>query len=69
MPLYEFRCRKCNHQFETIVFASDTEPVTCPKCKAKKPERLLSIFSSGAGEGDGGSSLSSSCSSSSRGFS
>ena len=42
MPLYEFCCSKCGNQFEQIVFASDKEPIECPRCGATKPERLLS---------------------------
>ena len=69
MPLYEFRCTKCGHEFEQIVFPSDNEPMKCPRCRARKPERLLSIFSSSTTGTRAGGSVSSSCTTPSRGFS
>ncbi len=69
MPLYEFRCPKCGHQFEQIVFSSDKERMKCPECGAPKPERLLSIFSSSTRRMGTRASVSSSCTPSSRGFS
>lgn len=41
MPLYEYACRKCEHQFETLVF--DGEKVECPECHSTGLERLLSV--------------------------
>ncbi|MEE9566567.1 MAG: zinc ribbon domain-containing protein, partial [Desulfobacteria bacterium] len=69
MPLYEFSCPKCGHEFEQIVFASDKKPIECPKCGASKPERLLSVFSSNLGSKTAGSFAPSSCATPSRGFS
>jgi putative FmdB family regulatory protein len=46
MPLYEFYCPKCREAFEKLIFASDNEPVKCPKCGAAGAERILSVFSS-----------------------
>ncbi|MCK4390869.1 MAG: zinc ribbon domain-containing protein [Desulfobacterales bacterium] len=69
MPLYEFRCPKCGHEFEQIVFLSDKGPMKCPKCGAAKAERLLSMFSSVTSAKKTGASFSSSCASSSTGFS
>jgi putative FmdB family regulatory protein len=45
MPLYEYQCESCNHQFEKIVKYSDPPIDTCPKC-GKGPVRKL--FSSPA---------------------
>lgn len=44
MPVYEFRCRKCDRRFEELVGAHvGLEPgdVRCPGCGATDPERLL----------------------------
>ena len=56
-------------EFEQIVFSTDKDPVICPKCGAKKPERLLSVFSSNAATSDKGHASSGACSSPSGGFS
>ena len=42
MPLYEYSCRKCGHQFEALVRSHDTP--ACPACGASELERLLSLF-------------------------
>ena len=44
MPLFDFRCRTCGHQFEALVRAQDPPPGECPACQATDLERLLSIF-------------------------
>jgi putative FmdB family regulatory protein len=48
MPIYEYKCSKCAHEFEVIHGVSDRgEKVTCPKCGASKPQRMMSAFSCG----------------------
>jgi len=42
MPIYEYKCEKCEHSFEKLVFSSDSEQVACPKCGDKQVKRLLS---------------------------
>jgi putative FmdB family regulatory protein len=34
VPLYEYRCTKCNHVFEKIQKFSDPQVSECPKCGA-----------------------------------
>ncbi|MBM4195089.1 MAG: zinc ribbon domain-containing protein [Gemmatimonadetes bacterium] len=41
MPIYEYRCGECAHEFEALV-RGGTEP-TCEKCKSAKLERLFSL--------------------------
>jgi putative FmdB family regulatory protein len=41
VPLYEYLCRACKHEFETLVRSGDTP--ACPSCKGQDLERLLSI--------------------------
>ncbi len=43
MPLYEYVCRACGHEFELLMRAADSAP-TCPSCNASDLERLLSGF-------------------------
>ena len=40
MPLYEYKCIKCRHQFERIESVTASDVKKCPKCGAKA-ERLL----------------------------
>ena len=71
MPIYEFKCNKCEAVFEQLMFAADSdESIVCPVCGKRDARRLLSSFSSGStGSGKGmGSGLSSGCSSAPGGF-
>ena len=42
MPIYTYRCKQCGEKFESFrgIYDSD-EGVACPKCGAKKPQRVL----------------------------
>lgn len=42
MPIYEYACAACGHEFEEWQKMSDAPVRTCPKCKKKKVERLIS---------------------------
>jgi putative FmdB family regulatory protein len=33
MPIYEYRCNNCNHEFETIQKISEPPLQTCPSCE------------------------------------
>jgi putative FmdB family regulatory protein len=41
MPIYEYTCRRCSHQFEKLVRAGRTPP--CASCGAEDVERLFSL--------------------------
>jgi putative FmdB family regulatory protein len=43
MPLFDFRCRSCEHQFEALV-RPPAEPA-CPACASGDLERLVTGFS------------------------
>jgi putative FmdB family regulatory protein len=32
MPIYQFRCARCNHLKEKITFSIGTHPPPCPSC-------------------------------------
>ena len=50
MPIYEYQCRKCGKIFEKIQKMSERgNSLTCPYCGGKKPEKILSSFSSSKG--------------------
>ena len=64
MPIYEYKCSKCNNEFECLVIGS-SEEVACPECSGTEVERLLSACSfkssgsySAPSTGGGGSSCS-----------
>lgn len=42
MPLYEYRCDACGHQFEVIQKFSDEPIGVCPKCGSGPVAKLLS---------------------------
>lgn len=45
MPVYEYACAACSHQFEEWQKMSDPPIRSCPKCRAKKVEKLISLTS------------------------
>jgi putative FmdB family regulatory protein len=42
MPIFEYICRDCHHQFETLVTGSRV-PV-CPSCQGGALDKQLSVF-------------------------
>lgn len=42
MPIYEYQCRTCSHEFELLVL-KDTV-TACPACESRDLEQLLSGF-------------------------
>jgi putative FmdB family regulatory protein len=42
MPLYEYQCRACAHQFELLVRSGTV--LACPACSGADLERCLSLF-------------------------
>ena len=45
MPIYEYRCTQCGENFEVRQgMGEDGSKVTCPKCQAGNPKKLLSTF-------------------------
>ncbi|MCY3621796.1 MAG: zinc ribbon domain-containing protein [Gammaproteobacteria bacterium] len=42
MPIYEYACRSCEHQFETIQKASEPVLTDCPECGEASLKKLLS---------------------------
>lgn len=48
MPIYEYQCKKCENEFEKLVFNS-SDKISCPKCKSVKVTRVMSAFAFSAG--------------------
>ena len=42
MPIFEYVCQKCRHQFEALVYGN--QKAECPKCHATKLDPQLSVF-------------------------
>jgi len=42
MPIFEYICKECQHQFEALIFGA--QKAECPKCQSKKLEPQLSVF-------------------------
>jgi putative FmdB family regulatory protein len=42
MPIFEYVCKECQHQFEALVYGN--AKAACPKCQSKKLEPKLSVF-------------------------
>ncbi|MDO9565207.1 MAG: zinc ribbon domain-containing protein [Candidatus Desulfaltia sp.] len=68
MPIYEFKCLKCQEYFELLVMSQDEElELRCPKCKSEEFERVISTtnysMSSGSGKGQEGGVKTRQCSS------
>ncbi len=43
MPIYEYRCSRCNNEFELLVLKTSPSPA-CPSCESPDIEQLLSGF-------------------------
>jgi putative FmdB family regulatory protein len=42
VPIYEFYCRACNHEFEQIVSFSESAMPSCPSCQSADVGRHMS---------------------------
>jgi putative FmdB family regulatory protein len=54
MPIFEYVCKECQHEFEALVFGK--QKAECPKCQSKKLEPQLSVFAVSAKSGAGSQS-------------
>jgi putative FmdB family regulatory protein len=44
MPLFEYRCRECDANFEKLTRHELADSVACPECGGSHARRLLSMF-------------------------
>ena len=44
MPIFEYPCRACGHQFEFLKLPTTPDAARCPACQGEDLERLLSGF-------------------------
>jgi putative FmdB family regulatory protein len=46
MPIYEYRCKRCNGEFSALIMCSgDESKIRCERCASTELTRLLSRFS------------------------
>jgi len=51
MPIYEFRCLKCNDCFEFLLRNQEEQlELRCPKCKSEEFERVMSVSCHSVGD-------------------
>jgi len=51
MPIFEYKCKKCNKIFEEFILSSNsTNEIKCPECGNKDVVKLFSNFSSNPSE-------------------
>jgi putative FmdB family regulatory protein len=43
MPIYEYACQDCQHEFEELVMRRD-EIILCPACGSNQARKLMSRF-------------------------
>lgn len=42
MPIYEYQCKECHHQFEAMQKISDARLTECPACHQNSLQKLIS---------------------------
>jgi putative FmdB family regulatory protein len=52
MPIYEYACGHCGHEFETLVRSGSTPD--CPQCHSTELAKKLSVFAAGRSEAAAG---------------
>ena len=50
MPLFDFKCRACGHEFEALIRPQDKAPPSCARCGGADLERLLPTFAVSSAE-------------------
>jgi putative FmdB family regulatory protein len=59
MPIFEYVCKDCQHEFEALVFGRDK--AACPKCQSKKLTPQLSVFATSSKGSSGASAPTAAC--------
>ncbi len=55
MPIYEYVCRECGHEFELFVRSvAEAERRLCPHCQSRQIAKRFSTFASRSGGGGSG---------------
>lgn len=41
MPIFDFHCKDCNNDYQTIISYQKKDSVSCPKCKSKEKVQIF----------------------------
>lgn len=58
MPIYEFKCLNCDHDFEELC-SMGSNSVKCPLCASLETKRKVSVFSAKSTGSEGTKSIAS----------
>lgn len=61
MPIFEFRCKRCEKEFEFFLMRKDEE-ILCPFCGGEEVEKLISLFGLASSASGGETTSSGACS-------
>jgi len=50
MPIYEYKCSRCDLEFEELICGKE-ESISCPECKSSDCKKQFSVFGFSAGNG------------------
>jgi putative FmdB family regulatory protein len=45
MPIFEYKCKKCEKEFERLVFAGEEKNISCPDCNSLDVIKKMSVSS------------------------
>ena len=55
MPMYEYHCLECHHEFQRLRASDDRDAaLTCPACGGTRARRALSVFATMRGTSTSG---------------
>ncbi|NPV44469.1 FmdB family zinc ribbon protein [Koleobacter methoxysyntrophicus] len=48
MPIYDFKCKDCGHEFSTLTSHRNRDAVKCPECNSKNIKQEFKPFAIGS---------------------
>ena len=62
MPIYEYKCGRCDRVFEEFIrSAADEKSLKCPKCGSRKYGKMFSVFAAQGTQSKASSAAGSGC--------
>jgi putative FmdB family regulatory protein len=52
MPLYEYQCNECDHQFQALIMREEDKAPVCPECGGGDLKKLISLVAYHVSEKD-----------------